>query len=148
MISELSSWVLPFTFIPGVGMLVLSTANRAYYVNQLVKEIITTESHIYTQDLEKLVARIRCFHRSLISFYVAISCLAVSALCGNLGVNLLSDSQNIVKYLPDYLTAMGLLAVIFGASQLVVESFVATRLITHCKRTKAIINAEKMKYGD
>ncbi len=80
---EFGSWIIPFTFIPGVAMLVLSTATRLFHVSSLIREIVRTQNRIHAMDIEKLVKRTYHFHKALVAFYISIGLLAISALIGS-----------------------------------------------------------------
>ena len=137
--NEFDSWILPFTFIPGVAMMVLSTSNRLYYVTSMIREIVVTKNHIYANDVEKLLARIRHFHLALVSFYISIGLLAFSALVGN--INRLWVLENAASYqlAAEIITSVGIVSVIFGTVHLVLESFTASKLFLDCKKTKEMI---------
>lgn len=129
--TEFDSWIIPFTFIPGVGMLVLSTANRLQNVSTLIREIIQSQHHIYEDNLTILLKRTQLFHRSLVCFYAAIGLLAIAALIGSF--DLLSLEGNISTV--NIITIGGIIGVIFGSIQLIQESIIASRLILYCEKT-------------
>ena len=133
---ELESWIIPFTFIPGVGMLVLSTANRLYNVTTLIREIIQSQRHMYEHDLSILVKRTQLFHRALICFYAAVGLLACAALIGSFNVPITVAEISMVKII----TTSGIICVVIGSVQLIRESIIASRLIIDCKRTRERIN--------
>lgn len=59
--NEITSWILPLTFIPGVGMLVLSTASRFHNVNSLIREALSqTEDEPYVLSLYLRSAEREC----------------------------------------------------------------------------------------
>ena len=133
---ELESWIIPFTFIPGVGMLVLSTANRLYNVTTLIREIIQSQHHMYEHDLSTLVKRTQLFHRALICFYAAVGLLACAALIGSFHISITVAEISMVKTI----TTGGIICVVIGSVQLIRESIIASRLIIDCKRTRERIN--------
>lgn len=133
---ELESWIIPFTFIPGVGMLVLSTANRLYNVTTLIREIIQSQRHMYEHDLSTLVKRTQLFHRALICFYAAVGLLGCAALFGSFHAFITVAEISMVKTI----TTGGIICVVIGSVQLIRESIISSRLIIDCKRTRERIN--------
>jgi len=129
--TTLESWIIPFTFIPGVGMLVLSTANRLQNVSTLIREIIQSQHHVYEENLEILLQRTRLFHRALVCFYSAVGLLALAALVGSLQLSLDNLGSDVAKLI----TTVGVVSVIVGTIQLIQESIISSRLLLYCKKT-------------
>ena len=83
----IDTWILPFTFIPGVGMLVLSTANRFHFINVLIREMVDKEEKPCPKTMDILFKRSRHFQRALVAFYISICLFAVAALIGSINTN-------------------------------------------------------------
>ena len=128
---DLNSWIVPFTFIPGIGMLILSTANRLQNVSVLILEILNTPHHIYENNLQKLLKRTKLFHRALVCFYSAIGLLAVAALLGGFEITFEISGLSFEKAI----TICGVICVIIGSTQLIWESVIAANLILYCEKT-------------
>lgn len=137
------SWIIPFTFIPGVGMLILSTSNRLYFVSTLIREIAYSKDHIFSADIEKLVKRTRHFHMALVLFYISIALMALAVLLGGTS-NYLNDSLlKIGVYSANALTLIGILNIVIGTIYLVKESILASHIILNCEKTKQLLEASR-----
>ena len=69
-----SPWITPLLLMPGVALLILSTAVR---YNRLHDEVHEAEKHDAT-----LAFRARRFCNALVGLYVAVSLIALAALSG------------------------------------------------------------------
>jgi hypothetical protein len=130
---EIGSWILPFTFIPGVSMLVMSTATRFHNVNELIRSLARNGDP--SGHLPVLYERVRRLNRALVSLYLALAAFALSALTSNMvewaGVPALRVAS-------DILITAGVAAVVFCAGQLIVESMSAFRTAkVECKEAIA-----------
>ena len=137
--SELDSWIIPFTFIPGVAMLVLSTSNRLYYVVSMIREVVSTKDHIYAKDIDKLLKRLHHFHFALVAFYISIGLLAVSALIGNIHGLWVKGDAATYQFASNIITSASIISVIYGTFHLIKESFLASHLLLNCEKTKEVI---------
>lgn len=124
--NDAATWMMPFTFIPGIGLLILSTANRFHHVNTLIRGLPKEQAG--SKYLKKLMRRSRYFHNALTSQYFAMACFAVAALVGNLSQNWLEGISFFV-HAGSVLTTAGVASVVFSAWQLVRESALSFRMI-------------------
>ena len=121
-----STWIIPFTFIPGVAALILSTSNRFFHVNSLIRSQIKEGGR---QDiLGRLLKRSSFFHSALTLMYTSIGCFSVSALLGNLHQNWYPGSEEIIIF-SDILVLSGVFCVVTASIQLVRESFLSFTMI-------------------
>ncbi len=134
----LENGLIPFTFIPGVGMLVLSTANRLYNVSNLIREIVHSRHHLHEGDLSTLVKRTQLFHRALICFYAAIGLLACAALIGSLDMDITITGFSVVNFF----TSFGIIFVVVGSVYLIYESIITSQLIIDCEKTRERMRAK------
>lgn len=125
------TWILPFTFIPGVGMLVLSTANRFHFVNVLIREMTSGKYEICEKSIQILLKRSRHFQRALVSFYLSICLFAVSALIGSINANWLPQDSAQSVYITNITITLGVVALIYGAIRLVSESLLAFHMASN-----------------
>ena len=131
------TWILPFTFIPGVGMLVLSTANRFHFVNVLIREMTSGEHEFCEKSIQILLKRSRHFQRALVSFYLSICLFAISALIGSINANWLLQDGAQSAYITDITITLGVASLIYGAVRLVSESLLAFHMVSnHCSDAK------------
>ncbi len=118
------AFIITFTFIPGVGLLIVSTANRFHVVNLLIRDMATgTSPHPDPDVLPKMVIRSRRLQRALVALYIAASAFAVSGLIGQISATWMKDA--ILAQVPLWLTTFGVSAVVFATIMLIMESRMA-----------------------
>jgi hypothetical protein len=127
------SWVVPFSFLSGVGLMILSTGNRLHNVNGLIRGFarerpIMERERVY---LKLLLRRSRFLHRALTMLYVSMGLFSVAALAGNLSQNWAWAAGAAGATLADGLTALGVGGVVLCAAQLIVESALSYRVIRY-----------------
>ncbi len=128
MSEALMSWIVPFTFIPGVAGLILSTSNRFFHVNGLIRVLVKEGKKDREEELAKLLKRSRCFHSALTFFYMAIGCFSIAALLGALHTRWFADSV-LCALTADGLIVCGVVFVVFASVQMVRESMMSYRMI-------------------
>ncbi len=126
MVNEIASWITPFTFIPGVGLVILSTANRFHHVNNVIRSFSKDQGD--REYLRMLLQRSKYFHRALTALYVSMGSFAVSALLGNLGLYML-EGERIWVYLTSGLTTLGVGAFVYCSVKLMQESALSFKMI-------------------
>jgi len=133
---SIETWILPFTFIPGVGMLILSTSNRYHHVKELIRDLILKEHKKELWSYEDLMVRARLFHRALIFLYIAIGSFSLSALTANIHQNWIKEDNHICVVLADGLTLAGVICVVLASTVLIQEATVSLRHIKAKKNQK------------
>ena len=108
-------WAAPLLLIPGVGLLVLSTAAR---FGQLHEELNRHQGERRSRAVKHLCQRARLLHSALVSFYVSIAVLAIASLLGTL-VDRLFET---LKWIPETITVLGVVVISYAAIQLIRES--------------------------
>ena len=78
-------WAAPLLLIPGLGLLVLSTAAR---FGQLHEELHRQQKERDSRAIQYLSRRAHLLHSALVSFHVSIAVLAFSSLLGTRGNDL------------------------------------------------------------
>ncbi len=125
--SSLEGWIVPFTFIPGVGMLILSTSNRYYHVKDLIRDSILEEKKKTLWSFGDLMRRARLFHHALVAQYVAIGSFSLSALTANIQQNWFKDYHNVLMAVSDALTLAGVFCVVLSSGILIREATLSLR---------------------
>ncbi len=126
--SALMSWIVPFTFIPGVAALILSTSNRFFHVNGLIRTLVKDSKKGHEAEIAKLLRRSHYFHRALTSFYIAIGCFSIAALMGALHERWFAGDV-LCTLAADGLIVAGVVFVVFAAVQMILESMLSFRMI-------------------
>lgn len=121
--TEISA-ILPLLLLPGVALLIVSTSTR--YAN-LHEEIHRLQDHPHEILGDHLQRRAYLFRNALVGLYL---CVCVFALASLIGVIL-----ELLKFHPAWmivaLTSLGCIALLYAASQLVMESYLSLEVITH-----------------
>ena len=123
----LGMWLTPLILVPGVAMLVLSTSMR---YGQLHEEFHRLEDHTLTPGTaDHLHRRARLLRNALVSLYVSVSLFASASLLGGIATLLYSRTFGIIELF----SCLGIIMLVYAASQLVRESTLSMRIITeHC----------------
>ena len=108
-------WAAPLLLIPGVGLLVLSTAAR---FGQLHEEFRLRQGEGNIVAVKHLCQRARLLHSALVSFYVCIAVLALSSLLGSIA----SRWFEALVWIPQAITFLGVIFILYSAIQLIRES--------------------------
>lgn len=133
---SIEAWILPFTFIPGVGMLILSTSNRYYHVKELIREIMLEEHKRELWSFDNLIARAHLFHRALVVLYIAIGSFSLSALVSNIHQNWITKYHHICIAVSDMLILSGVVCVVFASVTLIREATISLRHIESEQKPK------------
>ncbi len=108
-------WVAPLLLIPGVGLLVLSTAAR---FGQLHEELHGQQKERHSRAIQYLSRRAHLLHSALVSFHVSIAVLSFSSLLGTL----LNRWFETLNWIPEGMTFIGVAAITYAAIQLIRDS--------------------------
>jgi hypothetical protein len=128
--------LLSLTFLPGVALLIVSTANRFGMASTRIKNYTEKDFQSRHTEIRLMLRRIRLFHYALIGLYLAVSCFSLAALSGTLLSN-----WNYVEYgkrVFEVLTIFGVTAVVVSAILLSLESVLSTRLLRYMVYSKGI----------
>ena len=133
--NSIEAWVLPFTFIPGAAMLILSTSNRYYHIKELIREVMQEERKKELWSFENLMRRARLFHRALVLLYVAIGNFSLSALTSNIHQNWFDEDQRFCIILADGLVLAGVVCIVLASTFLIQEATLSLRHIEEGRKT-------------
>ena len=120
------SWIGPLFLLPGVGLLVMSTAAR---YSRLHEEMHHFEEHPAIHQsvvVGTLLARARLFRDSLVALYSAAALLSSATLLGALLTNVSGSSSQLAV---DGLTTGAIVCVVVACIQLVRESMRSLHVI-------------------
>lgn len=108
-------WAAPLLLIPAVGLLVISTSAR---FGQLRDEFHRHTGEQEPSALKHLCRRASLIHSALVSFYTSVAVLALASLLGTL-----SDRWfKTLTWIPQTMTFLGVVLILFSAIQLIRES--------------------------
>ena len=110
-------WVTPLLLLPGVGLLVMSTAARFGQIHEEIHHVLT-HPDLGRPMTGHLWRRCRLFRDALVSLYAAVALFAVASLAGGLIQAFDRDG----RWVTVTLTCFGIVAIVYGVVQLIRES--------------------------
>jgi len=119
-----SLWITPLVLMPGVGLLVMSTAIRFGQVHEEMHRHAASGSH-GAGHAESLLVRATMLRNALVALYSAVALLAVAGLVGGLGQIWMAESATPVLVL----TAAGVSCLAYAAVTLIRESIRLVQVI-------------------
>jgi hypothetical protein len=136
---------VPFTFLPGVGLLILSTVNRFHNVNTLIRARVRERpwGHVTRAEMRVLFRRAGLFHWALTSLYAAMALFSVAALIGNLQQGW-AWAEALGPGPSDALITAGVVCVVFCAVALMAESALSHRMVRLYERCARLAEPEKL----
>ena len=114
---NLGQWILPLSFIPGVGLLIMSTSNRFGQLNAEIAKNLTS-TPVNRPLLDRLVFRSYLFSYSLVTLYIAVGSFSLGSLIGGLTLEWTVVSKTILLIT----ICLGVLCVLIAAVLLILES--------------------------
>jgi len=119
----MDNYFAPLTFLPVVGLLILSTANRYMHVNESLQRHSPDECKSKSEQVKTELRRSHFFRNALVGFYLNIGFFSVAALL----VMILKPEHAVLTM--KWLSLLGVLSIIYGSSQLILESVLSLKAI-------------------
>jgi len=133
-------YALSFTRVPGVGLLIVSTANRFHHVNSLIRSVGSGSSALEASEiLPTLLLRSRRLQRALVALYVAVCAFVVSGLIGQL-VELAPQESALIERASLLIATFGVMAGLLAALLLISESRLAFKWVPSFAGSLALIH--------
>jgi len=124
------NWIIPITFIPGVGMLILSTSNRFGQLNGEINQLLSGNLKLDNMMLEYQIRRSHLFSNTLICLYIGVTSFSLGSLVG--GVLTFYWSKFAQWFLISSI-CLGVGCVVGAATLLIIESAIASKVVrTRC----------------
>ena len=111
--------LIPLTYIPGVGLLIMSTSQRYIDVNALIRSFKPEECKMKTERYRKELRRAHLFRNSLIGLYLSVAFFSLGSLAAFLMENWGVGGANAVL---ETGTILGVASIVFAMCNLIVES--------------------------
>ena len=111
----MDKWYIPVTFLPGIGLLILSTSNIILALSNELNDFLTKETyvkHIHAQKIKQL----RLLTWALTGFYITAAAFVVSG-----GLGFLLESKN--AQIPRYALYLGVLCTFIALTLLIVYAY-------------------------
>ncbi|MGB0522546.1 MAG: DUF2721 domain-containing protein [Flammeovirgaceae bacterium] len=125
MMQEIGSWIVPLTFIPAVGLIIMSTSARFSALSTEINSMLKQEDEGSAKLFQKQMKRSRLFNNALVSLYVAVACFSLGALFGGLGEHIPHFSYWSLMIS----ICLGVLCMVYASIQLIVESIITRQVI-------------------
>jgi len=119
----MESYFAPLTFLPAVGLLIVSTSNRYYRINQLIRGYSKEECETKRTQVNKELKRAQLFRNALVGLYLSTGFFSMASLLANL----LPEQHT--AFALKWLTVLGVLTLVFASFQLIIESILSLRII-------------------
>jgi ABC-type glycerol-3-phosphate transport system permease component len=122
---EEASWLTPLLLLPGVAILIASTATRSSEVHAEIHRLLQETSDAAKTCAQHELQRSRYFRNALFSLYVSVGLFTLTCLIGGILHTWLQVST-IVEVI---LTILGVLSALYAALQLAREALVSSDTI-------------------
>jgi len=126
--SDFSLVIIPLTIIPGVALVLSSTAGRFNYVASEINKLYLSNVHECDYIIQKQLLRSRLFTNAIVSLYLSISFLLLSSFVGITSNSLLPKNYN-PEIILVVLFSIGIFFALLGVSILLYESFIIRKVI-------------------
>ena len=123
---ELNAWIQPLLLLPGVGLLILGTAQRSNQLNSEYHFLTDSAPAGRAEVVRTLLKRASLFRNALVSLYGAAALLALSALAGSVTLKIDPDVGQVVGLV---LGAFAVAGIVFAAVELMRESVISSHMI-------------------
>ena len=126
--------LIPLTFIPGVGLLILSTCTRFIHVNDIISKFTQEECEKQTIRVRRELRRAYYFKNTLTSLYLSVAILVLGSVVSYIMAKIERyDEQGILEIS----TIIGALFIFIAVFNLIAEAVLNFRLLeSHTKSEK------------
>lgn len=132
-------WYIPLTIIPGVGLLIMSTANIQNALSAELSQLINEDCEKFHHIIELKISQLDLLNRALVALYFTAACYILASLIIGL-----SETTEIIS--PTYYKGMIYLGIISVLTALILMSIVSIRAVSiKKKRFKASFEKEAVK---
>ena len=118
-------WLSPLILLPGVALLIISTAARFAQINDEFHRLIDHPDKHAKILSRHLLERSRYFKNALVSLYASVTLLSTGSLLGGL----LTAWTDLALWTTGALTILGILCLVHAALNLVRESRLCLKII-------------------
>ena len=120
-------WLIPIILLPGVALLILSTAARYGQIHSELHHLQEFNEPVSPLFQRHLAQRAKLFRNALVSLYISVGAFALGSLVGAvLDVSGLSSDWAVIAF-----SFGGIVCLIFAAYELIQESRHSFRVIEH-----------------
>ncbi len=105
----MENWYLPITIVPGLGLLILSTANIMVTLSQEISRLIDLCGS--KEIVKRKLAQLKLINTAMLFFYSSIAFLLIAALVN--GISQVSDGSLYISIFAITLALIGLVVLVF-----------------------------------
>lgn len=120
-----ASWLTPLLLIPGIAILIASTATRYSEVHAEIHRLLHETSGAAKACAQHELKRSRCFRNALFCLYLSVGFFTLACLVGGI-LHTWSRASTIVEVI---LTIPGVLCALYAALQLAKEALISSETI-------------------
>lgn len=126
-------WLTPLLLLPGVGLLIMSTAARYGQLQATIQQLTSGENDTQPGTIELLIQRARFFRNALSGLYTSVGLFTLASfLHGITKLALLRLGMAIVVIL----SFVGMISLIFASYELLRESLLSMHIIQHYQKDR------------
>ena len=125
--SDSTPWLIPILLLPGVALLVMSTATRFGQIHSELHHLLETGEVVTPTLWQHLSRRATLFQNALVSLYLSIGAFVMGSLVGAL----LDMAGRSPTWAVTAFAFTGILCLIFATYELILESRSSFEIITH-----------------
>lgn len=119
-----TNWILPITFLPGIGLLIMSTTALSTALGSEINDLLNIQSDKIKQIIQQKIQQLQRLNIALVGFYFAAAFFSFSALISGLSEN---SDYNYSAYTL-ILLCLGIAAILFSLFLLIVFSVKAVKI--------------------
>ena len=120
-------WIIPILLLPGVALLILSTATRYGQIHSELHHLLDIDEAVTADFWQHLNRRSILFRNALVSLYFSVGAFVMGSLVGAL-VEMTGRTSTVTV---TAFAFVGILCLIFAAYELILESRSSFLIITH-----------------
>jgi Protein of unknown function (DUF2721). len=118
----LGSWLIPLTYLPGIGMLILSTSHRSNALDSSLASLLMEDLDMQEKLLGFYVRRTMLFRNALIGLYVSLGFFMLSSILG-----IMAEAEIVKDNMIRIAAILGTLFTFYGVLNLIWESYLSMK---------------------
>ena len=120
-------WLIPILLLPGVALLVMSTATRFGQIHSELHHLLEVNDPVTPPFWQHLSQRAMLFRNALVSLYLSVGAFVMGSLVGAI----LDMAGRSSAWAVTAFAFTGILCLIFATYELILESRSSFQIITH-----------------
>ena len=117
----MENWYVPISLVPGIGLLILSTANLMVSLSNELHGLIKDEMEKEEEMISRKMKQLKSLNQAMVCFYVSVAFLATAGMIG--GLHLEAMDGKVI-----YVSIVGISIMILGLFTLIKYSLKAVSI--------------------